>query len=250
MCRPKPTTLVIYFSGIFRVASSSLKIRRLAALFDAGETNDVVLKEITDPHVFSGALKLYLRELPIPLLGSNYDAWMSSVSSNEERKKEAMDRMLSNLPQNNRHNLHYLLKFLQLVASHCSTNKMTPANLSIVLAPNLLWDASSDGESGQRDLNDTNVVNDIVETLIHHVDYFFRGFGPGSIDYFKEVTLEKPKHMQRTKSSNSHEEDSGQRTPVPKPRQSRIPKGPPPPLAPRPADRASLTQNSNSSTHL
>lgn len=237
--------------GIFRVASSSLKIRRLAALFDAGETNDVVLKEITDPHVFSGALKLYLRELPTPLLGSNYDSWMSSVcQGNEERKKEAIDGMLSNLPQNNRHNLHYLLKFLQLVASHCSINKMTSANLSIVLAPNLLWDSSSDGES-QRDLNDTNVVNDIVETLINHVDYFFRGFGPGSIDYFKEVTLEKPKHMQRTKSSNSsHEEssgESGQRTPIPKPRQSRITKGPPPPLAPRPADRASLQ---NSSTHL
>ena len=236
--------------GIFRVASSSLKIRRLAALFDAGETNDVVLKEITDPHVFSGALKLYLRELPTPLLGSNYDMWMASVSQgNEERKKEAIDGMLSNLPQNNRHNLHYLLKFLQLVASHCSINKMTPANLSIVLAPNFLWDSSTDGES-QRDLNDTNVVNDIVETLITHVDYFFRGFGPGSVDYFKEVTLEKPKHMQRTKSSNSHDEssgDSGQRTPIPKPRQSRTPKGPPPPLAPRPADRSSLQ---NSSTHL
>merc|ERR1719438_185700 len=124
---------------------------------------------------------------------------------------------------------------------------MTIPNLSIVLAPNLLWDSSPDGGEA---LADTNLVNDIVETLITHVDYFFRGFGPGSVDYFKEVTLEKPKHMQRTKSSNSHDESSGdfgQRTPIPKPRQSRTPKGPPPPLAPRPADRSSLQ---NSSTHL
>ena len=234
------------------MASSSLKIRRLAALFDAGETSDVVFKEITDPHVFSGALKLYLRELPIPLLGTNYDSWIKSVSqSSEDRKKEAMDALLSNLPQNNRHNLHYLLKFLQLVASHSSLNKMTPANLSIVLAPNLLWDTSTETESSQRDLNDTNLVNDIAENLINYVDYFFRGFGPGSIDFFKEVTLEKPKHMQRdrpVKPSNNHEQqssESGQRTPIPKPRQSRTPKGPPPPLAPRP----SLSQNS-SSTHL
>ena len=40
--------------GLFRIASSTLKIKRLAALFDTGETSDLVIKEITDPHVFSG----------------------------------------------------------------------------------------------------------------------------------------------------------------------------------------------------
>ena len=40
--------------GLFRVASSTLKIKRLAALFDTGEANDLVIKDISDPHVFSG----------------------------------------------------------------------------------------------------------------------------------------------------------------------------------------------------
>ena len=40
--------------GLFRVASSTLKIKRLAALFDTGEASDFVINEITDPHVFSG----------------------------------------------------------------------------------------------------------------------------------------------------------------------------------------------------
>ena len=87
--------------GIFRVASSTLKIRRLAALFDTGEATDAAVKEIQDPHVFSGALKLYLRELPVPLLGQNYEPWMSVHQSNsEERKKETIDKILSGLPQN------------------------------------------------------------------------------------------------------------------------------------------------------
>ena len=111
-----------------------------------------------------------------------------------------------------------------------------------MLAPNLLWDTSNsiNGE-GQRELSDTTAINDIVETLIVHVDYFFRGFGPGTIDYFKEVSLEKPKHLLKSREGGDEEV----KTPVPKPRQSRTPR---PPLAPRPADR-SLPQN-QSTTHL
>ena len=182
--------------GIFRVASSTLKIRRLAALFDTGEATDANIKDIHDPHVFSGALKLYLRELPVPLLGQSYEPWMSiqQISNNEERKKEAIDKILSALPQNHRHNLHYLLKFFQLVASQSSVNKMTAPNLSIVIAPNLLWDTQITESGGSehaphRDLADTSIVNDIVETLLCHVDFFFRGFGTGTIDFFKEVIL-------------------------------------------------------------
>lgn len=124
--------------GLFRVASSTLKIKRLAALFDTGEASDFVINEITDPHVFSGecvllvlvfnlylltkyistyllvsgALKLYLRELPVPLLGQNYDRWMTDCVQKDERRREAIDSILSALPQSQRHNLHYILKFL------------------------------------------------------------------------------------------------------------------------------------------
>ena len=204
---------------------------------------------------FVAALKLYLRELPTPLLGQDYDRWISECGIKDERKKESMDSILSGLPQSHRHNLHYILKFLQLVASHSSVNKMTPANISIVLAPNLLWNCQTDAND-QHDLSQTNLVNDIVEHLIENVDFFFRGFGSGNMDFFKEVTLEKPKHMLRHKTnSNGGGEDSGvegQRTPVPKPRQSKAinvgkvqAKGPPPPLAPRPALRTPAN-----STHL
>jgi len=242
--------------GLFRVASSTLKIKRLAALFDTGEATDAVIKDVTDPHVFSGALKLYLRELPVPLLGQNYDRWISECGgcSNEEKKRDNMDRILSGLPQNSRHNLHYVLKFLQLVASHSAVNKMTSANLSIVLAPNLLWNPV---DSDQHDLSQTNIVNDIVETLIEQVDFFFRGFGSGSIDYFKEVTLEKPKNWGKAGSSDDGERTpTPSRTPIPKPRQSKgLPRGPPPPLAPRPVDRTSMQNHLGSgsgstTTHL
>ena len=105
------------------------------------------------------------------------------------------------------------------------------------MAPNLIWNCLVDANdpSSQHDLSQTSIVNDIVETLIDQVDYFFRGFGTGHMDFFKEVTLEKPKTMIKTNNSGSGvSENNGEnnpRTPVPKPRQSKVPKGPPPPLA-------------------
>ena len=70
--------------GIFRVSAPATKIKRLAALIDAGECNDEdasYANDIFDVHVFSGTLKLYLRELPHPLMCSTsdmYREWMSA----------------------------------------------------------------------------------------------------------------------------------------------------------------------------
>lgn len=237
--------------GLFRVASSTLKIKRLAALFDTCEATDTTLLQITDPHVYAGALKLYLRELPSPLLGQDYNRWMSECSSGgeKEKRREAIDAILASLPQARRHNLHYLLKFLKLVADYSDVNKMTPANISIVMAPNLLWNSQQNADNAKRDLSQTNIVNDIVEMLVDSVDYFFRGFGSGDIDFFREVTLEKPPIIKvSNKEDNGGHKEATVKTPVPRPRQSRAPK---PPTAPKPADRQSVQPVSNQgSTHL
>lgn len=54
--------------GLFRVAGSTHKTRRIASLMNTGEYTDDQLLEINDPHVFASILKLYLRELPTPIL--------------------------------------------------------------------------------------------------------------------------------------------------------------------------------------
>lgn len=57
--------------GLFRVASSTLKIKRLAALFDTGEASDFVINEITDPHVFSGECVLLVLVFLLSLVNFN-----------------------------------------------------------------------------------------------------------------------------------------------------------------------------------
>ena len=70
--------------GLFRVSAPTLKIKRLAALIDAGECTDEDAShanDIFDVHVFAGALKLYLRELPQPLLCSTQDMYREWLSA-------------------------------------------------------------------------------------------------------------------------------------------------------------------------
>ena len=57
--------------GLFRVASSTLKIKRLAALFDTGEASDFVINEITDPPVFSGECVLLVLVFLLSLVNFN-----------------------------------------------------------------------------------------------------------------------------------------------------------------------------------
>ena len=91
---------------------------------------------------------------------------------------------------------------------------------------------------------------DPVQLLHYHYRFLSKVFFPF------QVTLTKPPHLMRVKqasnasscSSDDTTESANNKTPVPKPRQSRSLKGPPPPLAPRPADRSSLPPNST--THL
>ena len=66
---------------------------------------------------------------------------------------------------------------------------MTTSNLSIVMAPNLLC-PSSDSDEGTNqttppklDFAESNLVNDIVESLIVNVEYYF---GEGDVDFFQD----------------------------------------------------------------
>ena len=59
--------------GLFRIAGHGLKVKRLVALIDSSECNDEDAShanDVTDPSIFASALKLYLRQLPDPILCS------------------------------------------------------------------------------------------------------------------------------------------------------------------------------------
>ncbi|XP_066908597.1 rho GTPase-activating protein 44 [Halyomorpha halys] len=176
--------------GLFRVAPGASKLRRMKLSLDAHCLDFVSALQIRDPHVFAGVLKSYLRELPEPLLTHDlYDQWMAAAmvmgQGNKEEGLNAFWNVLHSLPQANFDNLQYLIKFLASLASNKQSNKMSPQNIAIVIAPNLIWSPNEDTSNIGHNMTTANYHTGIVETLISYSDWFF----PGDVDFY--VTLIK-----------------------------------------------------------
>lgn len=70
---------------------------------------------------------------------------MSVGRPSHEDRLRALWSVMHALPEQNRHNLRYLIKFLAKVSTFSDHNRMTPANLGIVFGPNLLKPDSNSG---------------------------------------------------------------------------------------------------------
>eukprot|EP01112_Ceratiomyxa_fruticulosa_P001401 TRINITY_DN1147_c0_g1_i8.p1 TRINITY_DN1147_c0_g1~~TRINITY_DN1147_c0_g1_i8.p1 ORF type:complete len:502 (+),score=93.18 TRINITY_DN1147_c0_g1_i8:195-1700(+) len=68
--------------GLFRISGSNSLLKELKRNFDDGE--EVDLSTVEDPHVVAGLVKMYLRELPVPLLP--YDFYQRFVKQWYQRR--------------------------------------------------------------------------------------------------------------------------------------------------------------------
>jgi len=146
--------------GIFRLSGSSAQVKELKRSFDAGE--EVDLEEVEDPHVVAGILKLFLRELPVPLFPYNI---YQSIIENQHRtnKEEHACSIIVSLPQPNRATVKALFSFLAVVVENSQANRMTVQNIAIVMGPNLIRDPH---ESMQSAVNDAAAINAFVALLV------------------------------------------------------------------------------------
>ncbi|XP_070581128.1 rho GTPase-activating protein 44-like isoform X2 [Ptychodera flava] len=162
--------------GLFRIAGSSSKVKKLKASFDLGVMDDADFGDPAHVHAVTGVLKQYLRELPEPLMTfALYDEWVSANSIQDtDTRLQALWTCVGKLPKPNFDNLKYLMKFLRKLLDHSNITKMTASNLALVIAPNVMW-AKEDAIS----VMSTGTASVIVESMIYHADWFF----PGEIDF-------------------------------------------------------------------
>ncbi|GLH02895.1 Rho GTPase-activating protein 17 [Gryllus bimaculatus] len=168
--------------GLFRVAGGASKLRRMKLSMDARCLTPQAILEYRDPHVIAGALKSYLRELPEPLMTfALYDDWMQAarVQTSSEARLQALWQVVQKLPQANFNNLKYLIRFLHVLSQNHEVNKMTPQNIAIVIAPNLIWGKTSDASTMGMNMNAANTYSLIVDNLVSYAEWFF----PGDVDF-------------------------------------------------------------------
>ncbi|XP_048216991.1 rho GTPase-activating protein 9 isoform X3 [Perognathus longimembris pacificus] len=143
--------------GIYRVSGNLAVVQKLRFLVDReravtsdgrylfpehpGQESrlDLDHAEWDDIHVVTGALKLFLRELPQPLvpplLLPHFRAALA-LSESKQRLSQIQE-LIDTMPKPNHDTLRYLLEHLCRVIAHSDKNRMTPHNLGIVFGPTL-----------------------------------------------------------------------------------------------------------------
>ncbi|XP_021107590.1 rho GTPase-activating protein 22 isoform X2 [Heterocephalus glaber] len=126
--------------GLFRLPGQADLVRGLQDSFDCGQKP--LFDSTTDVHTVASLLKLYLRELPEPVIPfARYEDFLSCaqlLTKDEGEGTLELAKQVRNLPQANYNLLKYICKFLDEVQSHSDVNKMSVQNLATVFGPNIL----------------------------------------------------------------------------------------------------------------
>ncbi|XP_045155960.1 rho GTPase-activating protein 45 [Echinops telfairi] len=182
--------------GIYRVNGVKTRVEKLCQAFENGQ--ELVELSQASPHDISNVLKLYLRQLPEPLLCFRlYHGLVGlakdSLKAEAEAKVAARGRpaggesamaaavamagrlreLLQDLPPENRATLQYLLRHLRRIVQVEQDNKMTPGNLGIVFGPTLLRPRPTEATVSLSSLVDYPHQARVVETLIAHYGLVF-----------------------------------------------------------------------------
>ncbi|XP_019357803.1 PREDICTED: rho GTPase-activating protein 44 isoform X10 [Gavialis gangeticus] len=184
--------------GLFRVAPSASKLKKLKAALDCCVVD--VQEYSADPHAIAGALKSYLRELPEPLMTFElYEEWIQASNIQDQDKRlQALWNACEKMPKTNYNNIRYLIKFLAKLTEYQDANKMTPSNVAIVLGPNLLWPQAEGNITEMMTTVSLQIVG-IIEPLIQHADWFF----PGDIEFNVTGNYGSPMHVNHNANYSS-----------------------------------------------
>ncbi|KAF9928620.1 hypothetical protein BGZ65_006165 [Modicella reniformis] len=135
--------------GLYRVPGSTSNVNRLKAIFDSGHDYDFLQKgnEPQNPHDVGTLLKLYLRELPSPIIPTDtmpsfnnidftdhLDQQQQQQPPVQQRLKEALRR---HLPLENYILLGTLCQHLSNLADYENCTKMNISNLGLIFCPTL-----------------------------------------------------------------------------------------------------------------
>ncbi|KAI1237152.1 N-chimaerin, partial [Lamprotornis superbus] len=137
-----------------------------------GEKADISVNMYEDINIITGALKLYFRDLPIPLI--TYDAYPKFIESaktaDPDEQLEILHEALKLLPPAHCETLRYLMAHLKRVTLHEKENLMSAENLGIVFGPTLMRAPELDAMAA---LNDIRYQRLVVEMLIKNEDILF-----------------------------------------------------------------------------
>ncbi|XP_027881396.1 rho GTPase-activating protein 24 isoform X2 [Xiphophorus couchianus] len=158
--------------GLFRLPGQANLVKELQDAFDCGEKPSFDCN--TDVHTVASLLKLYLRELPEPVIPfQKYEEFLAKaklLGKDDEMGMKELKRLVESLPPVNYNLLKYICRFLDEVQSYSGVNKMSVQNLATVFGPNILRPTIEDPVTI---MEGTVLVQQLMAVLIGHHDVLF-----------------------------------------------------------------------------
>ncbi|XP_040921496.1 rho GTPase-activating protein 29 isoform X2 [Toxotes jaculatrix] len=197
-CTSEIENRALNIKGIYRVNGAKSRVEKLCQAFENGKD----LVELSDlyPHDISNVLKLYLRQLPEPLiLFRFYNNFIGLAKESQSIIVEELEALrlsptpvapaqvsvelnrvlfkikdlLKQLPPAHYKTLQFLIEHLHRVTERSEENKMTASNLGIIFGPTLIKPRQADAEVSLSSLVDYPYQALIVELLIRHYQMVF-----------------------------------------------------------------------------
>lgn len=157
--------------GLYRIPGSLASVNALKAAFDSGGEMNMEDDRWFDINTVTGCFKLYLREIPEPILTSELfnDFVICGNMGNTNDGIQMLRRCVHRLPAPNYNLLKRLVDHLVLVTEHGSANLMHAVNLAIVFSMSFLPNSSSATSVS----NDLGAMQTMLKTMILARDRIF-----------------------------------------------------------------------------
>ncbi|XP_010145819.1 PREDICTED: rho GTPase-activating protein 29 [Eurypyga helias] len=196
-CTSEIESRALNVKGIYRVNGAKSRVEKLCQAFENGKD----LVELSDlyAHDISNVLKLYLRQLPEPLIlfrlynefiglakeSQNVNEELDAKQASPKSKKRQsicielnriiikMKDLLKQLPVPNYNTLQYLIGHLHRVTEQSDENKMSASNLGIIFGPTLIRPRQTDATVSLSSLVDYPYQARVVELLITYYEKIF-----------------------------------------------------------------------------
>ncbi|XP_075472557.1 rho GTPase-activating protein 29 isoform X3 [Ascaphus truei] len=195
-CTSEIESRALTMKGIYRVNGAKSRVEKLCQAFENGKD----LVELSDlfAHDISNVLKLYLRQLPEPLIlfrlynefiglakesqhiNEEVDAKPHSPTLKRQLSCVELNRviikirdLLKQLPEPNYNTLQYLVGHLYRVTEEMEENKMSASNLGIIFGPTLIRPRQTDATISLSSLVDYPYQARMVELLITYYNVVF-----------------------------------------------------------------------------
>ncbi|TSK13579.1 Rho GTPase-activating protein 29 [Bagarius yarrelli] len=187
-CTSEIESRALNIKGIYRLNGAKPRVEKLCQAFENGK--DLVELSELYPHDISNVLKLYLRQLPEPLILYRYyneiiglakeAQSVTADNTHSPRLSIELNRiilkirdLLRHLPPANYRTLHFLITHLHRVSEHAEENKMDTRNLGIIFGPTLIKPRRLDTDVSLSSLVDYPYQALMVELLIKHHQKIF-----------------------------------------------------------------------------